>query len=143
MFELHAQLQADCFVVGDFTLSQVLLLNDSQYPWFVLVPRRADMREVFQLSDDDRAQFHRESDCLAGLLSTAFSADKMNVAALGNMVPQLHVHHIARYRTDAAWPAPVWGKVPAVPYEAKALEQMLVKVRTLLNGQQGFVESTK
>ncbi|WP_321351206.1 HIT domain-containing protein [Halopseudomonas oceani] len=143
MFELHAQLQADCFVVGDFTLSQVLLLNDSQYPWFVLVPRRADMREVFQLSDDDRAQFHRESDCLAGLLSTAFSADKMNVAALGNMVPQLHVHHIARYRTDAAWPAPVWGKVPAVPYEAKALEQMLVKVRTLLNGQQGFVESSK
>lgn len=143
MFELHAQLQADCFVVGDFALSQVLLLNDSQYPWFVLVPRRADMREVFQLSDDDRAQFHRESDCLAGLLSTAFSADKMNVAALGNMVPQLHVHHIVRYRTDAAWPAPVWGKVPAVPYEAKALEQMLVKVRTLLNGQQGFVESSK
>ncbi|MEL0169015.1 MAG: HIT domain-containing protein [Pseudomonadaceae bacterium] len=143
MFELHKQLQADCVVVGDFALCRVLLLNDSQYPWFVLVPRRADMREVFQLSDDDRTQFHRESDGLAGLLCTAFSADKMNVAALGNMVPQLHVHHIVRYRNDVAWPAPVWGKVPPVPYDAQGLEKMLAKVRALLNGQLGFVESGK
>lgn len=143
MFELHKQLQADCVVVGDFELCRVLLLNDSQYPWFVLVPRRADMREVFQLSDDDRAQFHRESDGLASLLCAAFSADKMNVAALGNMVPQLHVHHIVRYRNDAAWPAPVWGKVPAVPYDAQVLEKILTKVRALLNGQFGFVESDK
>ncbi|WP_341709028.1 HIT domain-containing protein [Halopseudomonas sp.] len=143
MFELHLQLQADCVVVGDFELCRVLLLNDCQYPWFVLVPRRADMREVFQLSDEDRAQFHRESDCLASLLCTAFSADKMNVAALGNMVPQLHVHHIVRYRTDAAWPAPVWGKMPAVPYEADALAQVLSKVRSLLSGVQGFVEGDR
>lgn len=143
MFELHAQLQKDCVVVGDFTLCRVLLLNDSQYPWFILVPRRAQMREVFELADDDRAQFHRESDRFAALLADNFAADKLNIAALGNMVPQLHVHHIVRYQTDPAWPAPVWGKLPAKPYDAAALQSVLGKVRTMLRGECGFVEEAR
>ena len=140
MFELHSQLQADCIPVGDFPLCRLLLLNDRQYPWLVLVPRRAELREVFELAEADRAQFHRESDLLAQVLSETFKADKMNVAALGNMVPQLHVHHIVRYRQDPAWPAPVWGKLPAVPYAENELADMLQRVRGALGNKVGFGE---
>lgn len=140
MFELHSQLQADCIPVGDFPLCRLLLLNDRQYPWLVLVPRRAELREVFELAEADRAQFHRESDLLAQVLSETFNADKMNVAALGNMVPQLHVHHIVRYRQDPAWPAPVWGKLPAVPYAENELADMLLRVRVALGNKAGFGE---
>ena len=140
MFELHSQLQADCIPVGDFPLCRLLLLNDRQYPWLVLVPRRAELREVFELAEADRAQFHRESDLLAQVLSETFKADKMNVAALGNMVPQLHVHHIVRYRQDPAWPAPVWGKLPAVPYAENELADMLQRVRVALGNNAGFGE---
>lgn len=140
MFELHSQLQADCIPVGDFPLCRLLLLNDRQYPWLVLVPRRAELREVFELAEADRAQFHRESDLLAQVLSETFKADKMNVAALGNMVPQLHVHHIVRYRQDPAWPAPVWGKLPAVPYAENELADMLQRVRVALGDKAGFGE---
>lgn len=140
MFELHSQLQADCIPVGDFPLCRLLLLNDRQYPWLVLVPRRAELREVFELAEADRAQFHRESDLLAQVLSETFNADKMNVAALGNMVPQLHVHHIVRYRQDPAWPAPVWGKLPAVPYAENELADMLQRVRVALGNKAGFGE---
>lgn len=140
MFELHSQLRADCIPVGDFPLCRLLLLNDRQYPWLVLVPRRAELREVFELAEADRAQFHRESDLLAQVLSETFKADKMNVAALGNMVPQLHVHHIVRYRQDPAWPAPVWGKLPAVPYAENELADMLQRVRVALGDKAGFGE---
>ena len=140
VFELHSQLQGDCVPVGDFPLCRLLLLNDRQYPWFVLVPRRSELREVFELSDADRAQFHAESDLLAQVLSETFKADKMNVAALGNMVPQLHVHHIVRYRQDPAWPAPVWGKLPAVPYAENELADMLQRVRVALGDKAGFGE---
>ena len=140
MFELHSQLQADCIPVGDFPLCRLLLLNDRQFPWLVLVPRRAELREVFELAEADRAQFHVESDLLAQVLSETFKADKMNVAALGNMVPQLHVHHIVRYRQDPAWPAPVWGKLPAVPYAENELADMLQRVRVALGNNAGFGE---
>ena len=140
MFELHSQLQADCVVVGDFPLCRLLLLNDRQYPWFILVPRRDALREVFELSVEDRAQFHLESDVLAQVLNDAFAADKMNIAALGNMVSQLHVHHMVRYRQDPAWPAPVWGKLPAIPYAGDELADRLQRVRTALDGKAGFDE---
>jgi diadenosine tetraphosphate (Ap4A) HIT family hydrolase len=140
MFELHSQLQADCIPAGDFPLCRLLLLNDRQYPWLVLVPRRAELREVFELAEADRAQFHVESYLLAQVLSETFKADKMNVAALGNMVPQLHVHHIVRYRQDPAWPAPVWGKLPAVPYAENELADMLRRVRGALGNKAGFGE---
>ena len=94
----------------------MLLLNDSQYPWFVLVPRKPNLKEIIDLSDADQIVYLKESAKLSKLIMQVFSPDKLNVAALGNMVPQLHIHHIARFTTDAAWPAPVWGKFPAKPY---------------------------
>ena len=117
MFELHPTLAADCFVLGDFPLCRLLLLNDSQYPWFILVPRREGIEEIYQLKESDQIQLNQESTLLAQSLAEEFKADKMNVAALGNVVPQLHIHHIARYKSDPTWPAPVWGKLPAIPYQ--------------------------
>ena len=122
---LHPQLQKDCFILGRFELSLLLLLNDSQYPWFILVPQREDMSEVHHLSPADQQTLMQESSMLASAVETAFAADKMNTAALGNVVPQLHIHHIARYTTDIAWPKPVWGAFPAKPYTDEEL--MIVK----------------
>lgn len=133
MFELHADLKRDCFSVGDFPLSRLLAMNDTTYPWFVLVPRRAGLRELYELSDDDRIQFMRESATLARALAQEFKADKMNVAALGNVTPQLHVHHIVRYVGDPAWPAPVWGKHPMRSYGADHAAEVLDRVRRLLS----------
>jgi len=125
MFSLHPQLEKDCAVVGELLISKLLLMNDANYPWFVLVPMRPDQREWYQLSDMDQQQLLREVNALAEFLQTETGALKINVGALGNMVPQLHVHVIARFQGDAAWPAPVWGKVPAVPYDADKLAIML------------------
>lgn len=102
--------------LGRFELCQLMLMNDANYPWFILVPERENVREVHELNDTDRRQLWDESAHLARALTAAFKPDKLNIAALGNQVPQLHVHHIVRYTHDAAWPAPVWGKVPARPY---------------------------
>lgn len=113
---LHPQLEKDCFVLGQFPLCTLLLLNDANYPWFILVPQREGITEIHQLSDEDQQQLMRESSQLAAAIEKAFNADKINIAAIGNMVPQLHIHHIVRYKTDPAWPAPVWGKIEAIPY---------------------------
>lgn len=113
---LHPQLQQDCFILGQFELCLLLLMNDNQYPWFILVPQRENIREIHHLTADEQIQLMQESSRLASALEQAFAADKINVAALGNVVPQLHIHHIARYTTDAAWPKPVWGLLPAKPY---------------------------
>jgi len=115
-FVLHPRLAQDCFVVGRFDLSVLLLMNDARYPWFILVPQRANISEIHHLSGALRQQLMSESAALSEALAVAFAADKINIAALGNVVPQLHIHHIARYRSDVAWPAPVWGKFPAIPY---------------------------
>jgi diadenosine tetraphosphate (Ap4A) HIT family hydrolase len=131
MFVLDARLTQDTLVVGDFPLCRLLLSNDSHYPWFILVPRRADIGEVFELAEVDQLELWRETTLLSGLVNAAFNADKVNVAALGNVVRQLHMHVIVRYRTDAAWPAPVWGKHPAKPYasdEAAAVFEQLKAV---------------
>jgi diadenosine tetraphosphate (Ap4A) HIT family hydrolase len=124
-FELHTRLTADCFVAGDWTLCRLLLMNDSQYPWFILVPRREEVREIYELDPADQLQLFRESVLLSRALMQAFKGDKLNVAALGNVVPQLHMHHIVRYTHDAAWPAPVWGAHAAKPYtQSEALAQI-------------------
>lgn len=115
-FELAPELKRDCIELADWPLCKVLLLNDSQYPWFVLVPRKPNLKEIIDLSQSDQIVYLKESAKLSKLIMQVFSPDKLNVAALGNMVPQLHIHHIARFTTDAAWPAPVWGKFPAKPY---------------------------
>lgn len=117
MFELHPQLARDTLVLADLALSRLLLMNDAQYPWCILVPRIAGASEIHELPEPDQAQLLRESVELGRAMMNAFGGDKLNVAALGNVVPQLHVHHIVRFRTDPAWPAPVWGRHPAQPYD--------------------------
>ncbi|MEJ2577045.1 MAG: HIT domain-containing protein, partial [Gammaproteobacteria bacterium] len=107
---------ADSILIGRLPLSTLLLFNDARYPWYILVPRCADISEVFQLADADQQQLWRESASLARHMMHAFHADKINLGALGNLVPQLHVHHVARFTTDPAWPGPVWGHSVAVPY---------------------------
>lgn len=130
---LHPQLDRDCFIIGHFPLSMLLLLNDSNYPWFILVPQRENIREIHHLSNQDQQQLMRESSILAACIEHTFKADKINIAALGNIVPQLHMHHIIRYHTDPAWPAPVWGNKPATPYSPAAADQRCAQIRTLLN----------
>ncbi len=124
MTDLHPQLAADCIELGRFPLCHLLLMNDSQYPWFILVPDRDDIREIYQLDDADRAQLLRESCLLGEFLMRHFAGDKLNLAALGNQVPQLHLHHIVRYRSDPAWPGPVWGKLPPVAYTAAEIDEI-------------------
>ncbi|MGH8457490.1 MAG: HIT domain-containing protein [Stenotrophobium sp.] len=128
-FELHPRLAADTVTVNELPLSRLLLMNDSQYPWCILVPRREGLREIYELSEADQLQLWRESAQLSRALMAEFRGDKLNVAALGNMVPQLHVHHIVRFAGDAAWPAPVWGRLPAQAYEAAALAQRIEAIR--------------
>lgn len=124
-FELHTQLEKDCTVVGELALSKLLLMNDAHYPWLVLVPMRKSKREWYELDESDQQQLLHEANALAKFLQQKTGAKKMNIGALGNMVPQLHVHVIARFENDAAWPAPVWGKAPAVAYDEKNLAEMI------------------
>ncbi|REG78266.1 HIT domain-containing protein [Marinomonas pollencensis] len=133
MFELNSILERDSILVGNFPLSQLRLINDSQFPWLILVPQRNGVSEMHHLVEKDRQQLMSESCLLAEVLHDAFSADKLNVAAIGNKVPQLHLHHVVRFETDICWPEPVWGKVPAVPYGPQALSDVLEKIRSLLN----------
>ncbi len=135
---LHPQLREDCFLLGQFPLSALLLLNDASYPWFILVPQRKGITEIHQLAEQEQQQLMRESSLLAGTLESAFKADKMNIAALGNMVPQLHIHHIVRYRNDPAWPAPVWGHLPARPYTPEEAAGRSRAIIELLAGSDSF-----
>ena len=122
MFHLHPQLEKDCIVMGDLSLSRLLLLNDARYPWFILVPRREGVTEIFQLGVEDQQQLLKESSQLGEFLMTTYSGDKLNIGALGNLVPQLHLHHIVRYQTDETWPGPVWGVGVARQYTESELQ---------------------
>lgn len=132
MFSLDPRLQQDTVTLGDFPLCRLLLMNDVTYPWLILVPRREAISEVFQLAADEQQQLWRETTQLAETLKDAFAADKMNVATLGNVVSQLHMHVVVRRRDDAAWPAPVWGRQPAVPYSVQQLRDMRERLRLVL-----------
>ncbi|HEB81644.1 MAG TPA: HIT domain-containing protein [Gammaproteobacteria bacterium] len=116
MTKIHPQLAQDCLLLGRFPLCHLLLNRDANYPWFILVPDRENIREIHELSEKDQQQLLSESVFFSRCLQQIYTPDKLNIAALGNVVPQLHVHHIARYRHDACWPAPVWGAVPATAY---------------------------
>lgn len=140
MFTLDSRLQQDTVAVGDFPLCRLLLMNDAQYPWFILVPRREDVSELFQLDERDQRALWRETTFLAEVLKDSFAADKMNVATLGNMVAQLHMHVIVRRRDDAAWPAPVWGRQAAVPYTALQIERVKERLRLVLTEDFCFAE---
>lgn len=132
MFSLHPQLAKDCQDLGRFELCRLLLMDDALYPWFILVPERENLHELHELTDADRAQLWAESALLSRALVKGFAPDKLNVAALGNQVQQLHLHHIVRYRHDPAWPQPVWGKLPAKPYFGAEAEKLRALMRTLL-----------
>jgi len=140
MFNLHPQLDKDCILIGQFKLCQLLLMNDANYPWFILVPARENISEIYQLSDEGQQQLLSESTYLSRKLMQVFSGDKMNIAALGNVVPQLHVHHVVRYKTDSTWPAPVWGKLAAIEYDELQLNEIMKKLQVLKDGGFMFLE---
>ncbi|MSP88819.1 MAG: HIT domain-containing protein [Alphaproteobacteria bacterium] len=121
-FILDDRLAADTAAIGRLALSHCLLMNDCTYPWMILVPERADVREFHQLDRADRAVLMEEIVRAQLALQAIYKPDKLNVGALGNAVPQLHIHVIARFKTDAAGLRPVWGVVPAAPYNAAALK---------------------
>jgi diadenosine tetraphosphate (Ap4A) HIT family hydrolase len=132
IFQLNPRLEQDCIAIGRFDLCRLLMMNDSQYPWFVLVPEQADVQEIYQLNKAERELLTEESSYLAEHLAALYNADKMNIAAIGNLVPQLHIHHIVRYRDDIAWPAPVWGKFATKPYTDQQIAEHVARVKDRL-----------
>ena len=130
MTEIHERLAADCIRLGRLPLSHLLLMNDSNYPWFILVPARDGIREIYQLEAADRTLLLDESCALSEFIMDYYKGEKLNVAALGNQVPQLHLHHIVRYASDPAWPGPIWGKQAVNVYSAAAIDE----IRALFNG---------
>lgn len=116
MFTLHPQLAADTHVVGDLPVCRVLLMNDSRYVWLIVVPKRQGIKELTDLPQQDVEALWPEILQVHEAVRGLANPDKMNIGALGNMVPQLHIHVVARTKADPAWPKPVWGHSPAVPY---------------------------
>tara|TARA_R110002094_G_scaffold135086_2_gene127025 strand:+ start:340 stop:747 length:408 start_codon:yes stop_codon:yes gene_type:complete len=117
MFQLHPQLSKDTYPLRAMPLCRLLLMNDARYPWIILVPEKPDLVEITDLGEEDYLSLMKEVRRATKVMKQLFQVDKMNVAMLGNMVPQLHVHIIGRYKDDPAWPGPVWGVGDAVPYE--------------------------
>ncbi|MES0491668.1 MAG: HIT family protein [Leptospirales bacterium] len=132
-FILHPRLKENTFLIGKFSLSRVLLMNEKRYPWVILVPQKDHLREIFDMGPNDQAMLAEESAFVAQKMDYHFNADKMNIAALGNIVEQLHIHHIVRYKNDSAWPAPVWGKFPPVPYPSGDVPMLIEKLENLFN----------
>ncbi len=142
-FSLHPTLAADTSTIAELPLCKLLLSNDSNYPWTILVPRRNDISEIFQLSADDQQQLLTESSTLSHCLQSVLSPDKLNIAALGNMVPQLHVHHIARYKNDKAWPAPVWGHSEPTQYVSAARDKLVEDIYSWIDTQTDLLNHTR
>lgn len=132
-FALDPRLVADTHRVASLQLCDVLLMNDANYPWLVLVPRIAGASELLDLADGDRARLWHEIDLASSTLRELFAPDKLNIAALGNVVNQLHVHVVGRSRKDGAWPKPVWGAQPAKPYSATEIAERTEMLRTHLD----------
>jgi diadenosine tetraphosphate (Ap4A) HIT family hydrolase len=128
-WSLHPQLETDTVAIGDLQLSRLLLSKDANYPWLILVPRQPDAVEIIDLDPDARARLMTEIGQVSEALKAITGCDKLNVAALGNQVPQLHIHVIARRKSDAAWPRPVWGAVSALEYDAAELEAFINAIR--------------
>jgi diadenosine tetraphosphate (Ap4A) HIT family hydrolase len=141
MAVIDPRLLQDCLVLGRFELCHLLLMRDANYPWLILVPDRDGVSEVHQLDDADQLLLLRESVLLSRLLEELFRPDKLNVAALGNVVAQLHVHHIVRYRHDVAWPAPVWGREPALPYTLAQQAALVERLTTPLVTRSRFTST--
>lgn len=128
-FSLAGPLQKDTAFVRDLPLCRLLLMNDSRFPWCLLVPRLEGLREIHELAEEDQRQLLVESSRLSRAMLEIFSAGKMNIAALGNIVPQLHVHHVLRRESDSAWPGPVWGHGVAEPYPLERMQQIVAELK--------------
>jgi diadenosine tetraphosphate (Ap4A) HIT family hydrolase len=128
-FRLDPQLERDTFAVGDLAGARVLLMNDANFPWLIVVPQHAGAVEIFDLEEAERAKLMHALALLAKLLKELTGCDKINIATIGNVVPQLHVHVIARRRDDPAWPRPVWGALPPRPYEQAERDQLIEAIR--------------
>jgi diadenosine tetraphosphate (Ap4A) HIT family hydrolase len=131
-WSLHPELEHNSVLVGDLALSRVIIADDATYPWVVLVPRRAGAVEIIDLDEPDRMRLMAEIAQVSAALKDVTRCDKLNVAALGNIVPQLHVHVVARRTNDAAWPGPVWGAVPPEPYTGSELDTFIAALRRAL-----------
>jgi diadenosine tetraphosphate (Ap4A) HIT family hydrolase len=123
IWTLHPQLAADTHEVGDLPLSRLLIINDANYPWVILVPRQAGITEILDLGAAEQTQLIGEITRTGAALKAITACDKLNIAALGNVVPQLHVHIIARSKSDPAWPQPVWGKLKPRSYDSTTLDR--------------------
>jgi diadenosine tetraphosphate (Ap4A) HIT family hydrolase len=130
-FTLHPQLAADTVPVGDLALSSVLLMDDARFPWFILVPRRSGATELTDLTEEDAATLMSEMRIATHVMQGLAEPDKINVAALGNIVPQLHVHVVGRFRSDPAWPGPVWGHGARTSYPAHAATALVERAAAL------------
>ena len=137
-FELAPQLAADTQRIGALELCDVLLMKDSQYPWLILVPRVPQIIEVYQLSTEQQQQLQEETSAVGEAIMNLFRGNKLNIGALGNMVPQLHVHLIVRFRGDPAWPAPVWGANPRTAYAPAVLAATVEQIQQCLSGIPSF-----
>ena len=135
-FVLHPRLMADTAVIADWSLSRVLLMNDKRFPWIVLVPRRADTGEIFELEEAARmtlmGEIARIAERLKAWAKTRGGGDKINVGIIGNLVPQLHIHVVARAKGDSAWPGTVWGAGQGVPYGAAEVQRVVTELREIL-----------
>lgn len=129
-FVIDPKLAAESTPLGELTLCTVRLYDDARFPWLLLVPKQAELVEIIDLAPGDLVRLIEEIAVAAGVLEAATSPYKLNIAALGNVVRQLHVHVIARFEDDAAWPNPVWGRGARVPYEAAARDALAKKLRT-------------
>lgn len=135
MFSLDPVLKDDTILLGELPLSLVLLSKDANYPWCILVPKREGVREIHHLDSEDRMQLGRESCRLAEVMVALFEPVSMNVAVIGNIVRQLHFHHVARFEDDAAWPASVWGRVEPTAYNDSELDDRIKRLTNALSGE--------
>jgi diadenosine tetraphosphate (Ap4A) HIT family hydrolase len=129
-FSLDPLLARDTVAIGELTVSLVLAMNDANYPWLILVPRHAGAVEIIDLDFEQRSELMNEIALVARVLKDVTACDKLNIAAIGNVVPQLHIHVVARRQGDAAWPRPVWGAVPPQLYEPAALQRFIESIRS-------------
>lgn len=132
--QLDERLVRDSYPVAELPLCQLRLMDDTRFPWLILIPRRAEVSEVFDLNEADRQQLWREASEVGYMLKTLTQADKINIANLGNVVAQLHVHIVARLRGDNAWPGPVWGQGQPQPYDLDGLASMRDHLLARLDG---------
>lgn len=132
MFTLNPKLEADTIFISDLKISRLLLMNDANYVWLILVPRKENLVELTDLSFDEQVEVLGEINLLGRILQKEFACDKLNIAALGNVVKQLHIHVIARKENDATFPKPVWGNAPAVPYQEEDAKKLIAQIKSLL-----------